>query len=260
MSTRLRARLLLLAALALVVLSACGSGSGGAAATKKDPSKSTTSAPPSASGPACPSGAKCFDFADKSSGWPETNEADHFANQDPYLGGSYRIGGRASGTWNITAPVKVTELADDYGVQIDADVVPGQNFPPNAAWGASCWTSPLQGSRFSGFGVYVQPSTATIGLWDQYTGAFKPLKGRDVSAVVKPGQKNHLSLSCVQAPAAGGAEARIAVQVNGSEVGSLHYANSVKNFGWKPADGVGLFVAGKGADAFYDNVVIAAAK
>ena len=239
--------------LALVALAGCGAGSDAGDGEKKGAKEP---APPTSSPLVCPDGAQCFDFADKDSGWPEQNETGYFANQDPYLDGSYRIGGREAGTWNVTSPVQVTELANDYGVQIETDAVSGEGFPANAAWGASCWTALVDGGGFSGFGVYVQQGTATLGLWNQYTGEFKPLKNRDVSGLVKAGQKNHLTLSCRQESASGGAQARIDVELNGSAAVSIAYANSVQNFGWKPADGVGLLVAGKGADVFYDDVVI----
>ena len=169
---------------ALVVLAGCG-GSGSAAGDgeKKDAQEP---AAPTSSPLVCPDGAQCFDFADKDSGWPEQNETGYFANQDPYLDGSYRIGGREAGTWNVTSPVHVT-TGHDYGVQIETDAVSGEGFPATAAWGASCWTAPVDGGGFSGFGVYVQQGIATLGLWNQFTGEFKSLKNRDVSVLVKPG-------------------------------------------------------------------------
>ena len=186
------------------------------------------------------------------------NDDNHFAGHDPYLDGSYRLGARESGSWSLTAPMKLSDVSSDYSVQVDADATMSQSFPDEAAWGATCWTRPLASGRVAGFGVYVQPQKITLGVFDQFTGAFKPLKTHDSEGLVKPGEKSHLTMTCREDTAADSPAAAVKVQINGKPTIAVTYARSVKNFGWQTADGIGLLAAGKGADVFYDNVVIAA--
>ncbi len=240
-------------ALAAAAVAACGSDSAdagpGADVQPSDEASKTE--------PACPATAQCFDFTEDSEGWPEVNDDRHFAGRDTYLDGTYRIGARESGSWSLTAPVAASDLADDYGVQVDADATLGQGFPEEAAWGATCWTRPVGQDRIAGFAVYVQPERITLGLYDETTGAFKPLKQRDAEGLAKAGEKSHLTLRCRQDTSSGSAVARIDAALNGAPMLSLEYANSVKTHAWQPADGIGLLAAGKGADVFYDHVVLA---
>ena len=207
--------------------------------------------------PKCAPDARCYDFATSSDGWPDINDDNHFAGRDPYLDGSYRLGARQSGSWSLTAPLKVSDLSSDYAVQIDTDATMAQSFPDDAAWGATCWTRPVAGGQIAGFGVYVQPKKVTLGLFDQSTGAFKPLKSNDAEGLVKPGEKSHLTMTCRQDTDAGSPVAAVKVQLNGKPTIAVSYPRSVKNYAWVTADGIGLLAAGKGADVFYDNVVIA---
>jgi hypothetical protein len=245
-----------LAALLVLALAGCRSSEESANDDAKAASDKASSKPsPSASQAPCAEDAKCFDFARSGSGWTESDEAGYYAKQDDYLDGSFRMTAREAGTWHAAAPVKVTDLANDYGVRIEADAVMGQDFPGTAAWGASCWTGATDSAGPTGFGVYVQPGAVTVGVWSD-GGEFKPLKSRDVSKIVKPAEKNHLALSCRQDTSNGPVEAAIGVELNGSSVLSTSYAKSVQNVSWEVGDGVGLLVAGKGGDVFYDDVVV----
>ncbi len=258
MSVRRRAAACLFALLALSV-AGCGSSENasddGAKGAKGASDKAASSTPSPAADSGCPEDAKCFDFSESGSGWAEADEAGYFAKQDAYLDGTFRMTAREAGTWNAAAPVKVTDLANDYGVTIETDAVMGQNFPASAAWGASCWTGADDAAGLTGFGVYVQPKSATVGVWSD-GGEFKPLKSGDVAKVVKPAEKNHLVLSCRQGTSKGAVEAVIDVELNGSPVVSTSYGKGVQNASWEVGDGVGLLVAGKGGDVFYDDVVV----
>src|ERR1700712_1990883 len=240
--------------LVCAAVSACGGSGGPAASTPGQPSGHGTTPAPS---PECATDARCYDFSTSSDGWPDVNDDGHFAGRDPYLDGSYRLVARQTGSWSLTAPVRVSELSADYAVQVDADATMSKAFPDDAAWGATCWTRPVGNGQITGFGVYVQTMKVTIGLFDQHTGAFKPLKSTDSGGLVKPGEKCHLTLSCQQDTSSGGSAAAVKVQINGKPAVALSYAKSVKNYGWEPADGAGLLAAGQGADVFYDNVVVA---
>ena len=230
-----------------------GSDASGDAGPIEPSGQETTASPP----PKCATDARCFDFATSADGWPNVNDDNHFAGRDPYLDGSYRLGARQSGSWSLAAPLKVSDLSSDYAVQIDTDATMAQTFPDEAAWGATCWTRPVGAGQIAGFGVYVQPKKITLGLFDQFTGAFKPLKSDDSASLVKPGEKSHLTMTCRQDTVSGAPVAAVKVQINGKPTIAVSYARSVKNYGWQTADGIGLLAAGKGADVFYDNVVIA---
>lgn len=236
--------------LALAALAACGGGSGAG-----DPATSPSQDPEATELP-CPGKARCFEFTNDSDGWPEVNDDQHFAGRDAYLDGSYRIGARESGSWSLRAPLRVGDLSQDYGVQIETDATLGQQFPPTAAWGATCWTRDLGDGRVAGFGAYVQPDVVTVGLYNQTSGVFQPLERHRADGLSEPGKRSHLVLRCTQDTSTGDAKARIEVELDGTAALTLSYANSVKNFGWAPADGVGLLVAGKDADVFYDHVVV----
>ena len=121
-----------------------------------------------------------------------------------------------------------------------------KTFPDEAAWGATCWTRPVGGGQIAGFGVYVQPQEVTIGLFDQSTGAFKPLKSIDAGGLVKPGEKSHLTMTCRQDTSSAGPAAVVKVQINGKPTIALSYARSVKNYAWQTADGVGPARRGPG--------------
>lgn len=245
-----------LVALLALVLTGCGSSEAGEKDTSKSDEASAAAEPSATSGSTpCPEEAKCFDFSEAGSGFAEVNEPAYFAKQDSYLEGSFRMTSRQAGTWNAPAPVKVTDLANDYGVSIETDAVMGQSFPDSAAWGASCWTGEEDGRGLTGFGVYVQPRSVTVGVWSD-GGEFKPLKSRDVSAVLEPGEKNRLLLSCGQDTSSGSVEAALGVELNGEPVVSTTYGKGAQNVSWEVGDGVGLFVAGKGGDVFFDDVVV----
>jgi hypothetical protein len=140
---------------------------------------------------------------------------------------------------------------------VDTDATMAKAFPDEAAWGATCWTRPVGNGQIAGFGVYVQPEKVTIGLFDQSTGAFKPLKSTDASGLVKPGEKSHLTMTCRQDTSGGGVAADVRVRINGKPTVAVSYPRSVQDYAWQVADGVGLLAAGQGADVFYDHVVIA---
>jgi hypothetical protein len=235
-------------------VSGCGGSAGADAADSSKPSDLETTTAPA---PKCAANARCYSFATSSEGWPDVNDNDHFASRDPYLDGSYRLGARETGSWSLAAPLKVSDLSSDYAVQVDADATMAKTFPDDAAWGATCWTRPVADGQIAGFGVYVQPKKVTLGLFDQSTGAFKPLKSIDSGGLVKPGEKSHLTMTCHQDTESGATVAAVKVQINSKPTIAVSYARSVKNYVWQTADGVGLLAAGKGADVFYDNVVIA---
>ncbi len=235
--------------------SGCGGTDSSGEAGPDGPSGVASTAPPP---PKCASDARCYDFSTSSDGWPNVNDDNHFAGRDPYLDGTYRLGARQSGSWSLPAPVKVSDLSSDYAVQIDTDATMAKSFPDEAAWGASCWTRPVGAGQIAGFGVYVQPKQITVGLFDQSTGAFRPLKSDDSQGLVKPGEKSHLTMTCRQDTASGAPVATVKVQINGKPTIAVSYARSVKDYAWQTADGVGLLAAGQGADVFYDNVVVSA--
>ena len=189
MAARLLAASCLLTA-ALAALTAC-SGAGSSAKGTAGPSAEAAS-----TAAACPQGDRCYDFTDDSEGWPEVSDDQHFAGHDVYLDGSYRVGARQSGSWSMPAPFRLSDLSPDYGVQLDVDATLGQGFPPDAAWGATCWTRDLGNGRVAGFGAYVQPDDLTVGIYDAGTGAFTPLQHRHQTGISGTGQEEppHLAL------------------------------------------------------------------
>jgi hypothetical protein len=236
------------------VASACGGSEGSEAVAPGKPSDQGTTAAPT---PKCATNARCYSFATSDEGWPDVNDDNHFAGRDPYLDGSYRIGARETGSWSLTAPVKISDISSDYAVQIDTDATMSKTFPDDAAWGATCWTRPVPNGQIAGFGVYVLPKKVSIGLFDQSSGDFKPLKSAGSDGLVKPGKKSHLTMTCHLDATSDGPDAVVNVQINGKPTLAVSYPKSVNNYDWQPADGVGLLAAGKGADVFYDNVEIA---
>jgi hypothetical protein len=240
--------------LVLAAASACAGPVGSGEAGPDKPSGGGSTAPPP---PKCAPDARCYDFATSADGWPDVNDDAHFAGRDPYLDGTYRLVARQTGSWSLTAPLAVSDLSQDWGVQVDTDATMAKTFPDEAAWGATCWTRPVGDGQIAGFGVYVQPAEVTIGLFDQSTGAFKPLKSTEADGLVKPGEKSHLTMTCRQDTSSGGLAADVKVRINGKPTVAVSYAQSVKNYAWQTGDGVGLLAAGQGADVFYDNVVVA---
>ena len=239
-------------AIALASVAACG----GAGEPSLGTGQVSASNDPTATQAPCPGTARCYDFTEDSQGWPDVSDDQHFAGRDPYLGGSYRIVARQPGSWVLAAPLRTSDLAPDYGVQIDTDATLGQEFSPDAAWGAACWTRDLGEGRIAGFAAHVQPGVLTVGLYDENDGTFQPLGSHKSTDISAPGKKSHLMLRCRQVSSALGPAARIDAQVDGATSVSVRYLRSVKNYPWSPAEGLGLLVAGQGADAFYDNVVV----
>ena len=249
MSARL-ARACCVLAIALASVAACGGSD------KTSLGAGQPTGHPSATPSACPPGAQCYDFTTDSQGWPDVNDDQHFAGRDPYLDGSYRVVARQPGSWVLTAPLLVRPLSPDDAVQVDTDATPGGEFSPDAAWGAACWTHDLGDGRVAGFAAQVQPGVLTVGLYDESTGAFRPLRSHRDQSISVPGKKSHLMLRCHKVASALGPAARIDAQLDGATAVSVRYLQSVKNYAWAPSDGVGLLVAGQGADAFYDHVVV----
>ena len=177
--------------IAAATLAGCGSDSTDDPGSEERPTDDASQAAPE-----CPEGARCFDFTEDSEGWPEISDDEHFAGRDAYLDGTYRVGARQPGSWTMTAPVQVSALADDYGVQVDTDATLGQAFPPEAAWGITCWTRKTRQGQIAGFAVYVQLNAVTIGLYDEDTGDFEPLKELEAEGLTTPGEKTHLMLRC----------------------------------------------------------------
>lgn len=241
-----------LAVVLLVALTAC-SGDDGSGAAVGGPSAEAT-----ATDPACAADARCYDFTDDSDGWPEISDDEHFAGHDVYLDGSYRVGAREPGSWSMPAPLRIRDLSPGYGVQVDVDATPGQGFPDDAAWGATCWTRDLGGGRVAGFGAHVQPDGLTVGIYDSKTGAFDALKVVPAEDLTKPGKKRHLTLRCVQVASSGAAVAQIRAQVDGSTTAAVSYGADAQDRDWSVAEGLGLVAAGQGADVFYDHVVVTA--
>jgi hypothetical protein len=239
-------------AIVLASVAACG----GADEPSLGAGQVSPSKDPTASQIPCPDTARCYDFSADSQGWPDVNDDQHFAGRDPYLDGSYRIVAREPGSWVLAAPLRISDLAQDYGVQVDTDATLGREFSADAAWGAACWTRDLGDGRIAGFAAHVQPGVLTVGLYDENDGTFQPLGTRKSASISAPGKKSHLMLRCRQVSSALGPAARIDAQVDGATSVSVRYLRSVKNYAWSPADGLGLLVAGQGADAFYDNVVV----
>jgi hypothetical protein len=238
-----------LLAVAVAALTACSAG--GDAGDGAEPGSGNA-----ATDPACPTSSRCYDFTDDSQGWPEVSDDQHFAGHDVYLEGSYRVGVREPGSWSMPAPLRIRDLSPGYGVKIEVDATPGRSFPDEAAWGATCWTRDLGGGRVTGFGVDVAPDVLTVGLYDEQTGAFHPLKTERHDGLTKAGKKSHLTLRCGQVASSGTAVAKISAQLDGSAAVAVSYDSSPGHDPWTPADGLGLVAAGQGADVFYDHVVV----
>jgi hypothetical protein len=157
----------------------------------------------------------------------------------------------------MAAPMQISDLSPGYGVKLQVDATPGQAFPDDAAWGATCWTRDLGGGRVAGFGAQVQHDALTVGLYDDRSGAFAPLRTAREDDLTGAGKKSHLTLRCVQDAASGSAVAHVSARVGGTTV-AVSYDSGADHQPWTPADGLGLVAAGQGADVFYDHVVVTA--
>ena len=139
-----------LCAVALAALTACSSdGDAGKAVV---PSAEAT-----ATDPACPASTRCYEFTDDSEGWPEISDDQHFAGHDVYLKGSYRVGVREPGSWSMPAPLRISDLSNDYGVL----VVNGQMVAAASVATLGLVCPPTTRTQPSDNDVAARPSTAT---------------------------------------------------------------------------------------------------
>jgi hypothetical protein len=207
----------------------------------------------------CPATAdKCDDFSSTSTGWPVTNTANYYANYDNYLGGTYRIGERHDATISEDAPIKATDVSNNYSVQIDADVIAGTGAPATAAAGFVCWEQEnSDGDGTTGFVLSINGSTADIGLWDSFDSTYHKIASEPAAGLLNyGGTPNHLTALCIQGTHAGGPQAQIGLAVNGKVAVTAAYDKTVKNYEWSVANGIGVIAEGNGADFFYDNFAL----
>jgi hypothetical protein len=258
----------------MAVAAACSSTTGGKGTSSPSPSVPATSsgASPSATGfpstpaassstPAtggCPTGAYCDDFSSSGSGWPVENKQHYFAQYDPFLGGTYRMGERTAATASEVAPFEITKIASDYSVQVDVDAVLAKTMPAPTSFGVSCWEHATKdGSSTGAFVILVSSTKASIGLWSDEDGSYHSITTKPVDGVLKTdGTANHLTVTCIQGTSGGSAQAQLAVTVNGTQVASANYAKGVSTFAWAVGPHIGLLASGESSDIFYDNFVI----
>jgi hypothetical protein len=263
---------------AVVLLAGCASvtsgegtavpaSTGSAPSSSARPSASSVSLSPPGASASVPSSSSatndcggadyCDDFSDASSGWPVENEANYYANYDNYLGGTYRMGERTTNGKTQLAPVDITTLSNDYSVQIDVDAVLGNKAPANSYLGLVCWDHDASGGTEAGFLFFVTADEVDVTLLPDSGGKPQTLNENQGGNFVKPyPAKNHLTATCLQKESGGGTSADLTLAVNGATVLHEQYAKSVKNFSWSPGSHVGLLVAGKKSDVFYDNFTI----
>lgn len=243
---------------AAMLLTACGGGSGGSSASEtasSEPSEDTSASPSESAGAVtCPTGATCYDFA-TADGWPQANETDYFAGQDAYGGGSYRFGARADGLYTLAAPVAASTLSPEYAVDVSATVTLGPQVADGSSAGLRCWAP--EDSR-GGFAALLDGSDVVLGVVGA-DGAFTEIDRAALSAPVGPGGRARLGLSCVQDSSSGNVEAALVVSVDDEALVEAAYGNGAANVGWEAQDGVGIAVEGMGADAFFDDLVVAPA-
>jgi hypothetical protein len=259
-----------LAALALV-LAGCASVTSGTgtirtsgASSRPPVSASTpvgpTSLPPTSSAsvaPRCAPADYCDDFADASSGWPVENETNYFANYDPYLGGTYRMGERTTNGKTQLAPLDITTISSDYSVQVDVDAVLGKSAPTSSYMGIVCWDHHAADGSEAGFLFFVSANSVDVTLLPDSGSGPQTLNENQGGSFVKPyPAKNHLTATCLQRTAAGGVEADLTLAIDGATVLHEQYAKSVKNYTWSPGPKVGLLVGGEKSDVFYDNFAV----
>lgn len=208
----------------------------------------------------CVAGADyCDTFDDATSGWPEANPSHYFAKYDPYNGGSYRMGERTDAAISEDAPLDVTDVANDYSVQVDVDATPGQDFSSTDEIGIVCWEHPIEGGggTTSAFLLELSESKATIGLWDGTDGSYHEITSASATGALSTTGSTHLTGLCLQGTANGSAQAaQLSLSVNGTEVVSANYAKSVSAYDWAVGPSVGLLAIGAGSDVFYDNFAV----
>jgi hypothetical protein len=220
------------------------------------PSSSATS-----SGPAtdCVAGADyCDTFDDPGSGWPEANPSHYFAKYDSFNGGSYRMGERTDAAISEDAPLDVTDVANDYSVQVDVDATPGPDFSATNEIGIVCWEHPIEGGNgsTSAFLLELSESKATIGLWDGTDGSYHEVTSAAADGALSTPGSTHLTALCLQGTTNGSAQAQLSLSVDGTEVVSANYDKSVSTYEWDVGPRVGLLAIGAGSDVFYDNFAV----
>jgi hypothetical protein len=229
------------------------------ASTSSSPSLSvpTTSSPPTGSSSAaagCTTGDYCDDFSSASTGWPVENTAHYFANYAEDLGGSYRMGERSDNAKTQLAPVDITTISKNYGVQVDVDAVLGKAAPASSFIGIVCWDHTTATDSEAGFLFFVTADSVDVTLLPDTGSKPRTLTGNQGGSFVKPyPATNHLTATCVQRTTSAGVEADLSLVVNGAAVLQEQYAKSVKNYPWSPGSRTGLLVAGPKSDVFYDN-------
>jgi hypothetical protein len=248
---------------AVVVLAACSSGTARHARRSVSPPSSST--PISSPAPlGCPGGAAyCDAFNDPSSGWGDTNQADYYYGYNAFMGGTYRIGSRAASTIDSSAPKQLGDIAPQYGIRVDADVVINPSSPAGAAVGLTCWAHPsADGKAESAFVFFVYADHVKVVLWDAPHGTAVDVSDDDISVLKPSGTWNHLTATCTVAhDPSGAAIAQLDLRVNGTDAVSANYDSSTSGAQWSAssADGtshVGVLASGAGADAFFDNVAL----
>jgi hypothetical protein len=204
----------------------------------------------------------CDTFSDPNSGWPRANPSHFYADYDPYLGGSYRMGERTDAAISEDAPYDITDAANDYSVRVDVDATPGDGFGGNNQLGITCWEHEIEeggDGTTSAFLLQLSGTAAMIGLWDGADGSYQLLKSVPARTVLDTSATNHLTAQCIQGTASGSTHAQLSLAVNGAEVISISYAKSIANYDWSVGARVGLLAVGEGSDVFYDNFAITGA-
>lgn len=211
----------------------------------------------------CPSDAAyCETFDGSAKDWPSKNTTDFYEGYDSYLGGSYRMGERTDATVTADAPVNASDISQDYSVQVDVDAELGQSFPADGEFGITCWEHPVSdGSTNTAFLFFINPTGASIDLWDSIEGKDHTLAQVPLQGVVNASGVNHLTATCIQGnnPQTQEVQAQLALSINGQKVVSVNYDKTTKQYAWDVGtdqSSLGLLVAGKGSDVFYKNFAV----
>lgn len=261
----MRRTLTALALATTLMLTACGgTGDGDGRAEASPRPETSTSAPatddagPAADGPAepetgCPDDADACATFDDLDDWPEDNTADLFAGYDRYLGGTYRLLARTDKRVRAGTPFATTDHSNESSVVVDADFAVHLDSPATSEAGIGCWRRPDSPTEFI---FLVSRDTVRIVLQtedgQQVDLAYAPTD----DALLGNSAVNHLRAECTQSTGDSGAEAHLALTLNGQRLISVEYPKTVQQHAWEVGPGIGLYVSGSGADVFFDNVAV----
>ena len=190
----------------------------------------------------------CETFDTDTAGWTDDNSADSFAGWDAYQGGSYRMVIRNGSAISVRGPYDITDSSPDYGVQIDVDALLGTDAPSGSGVGVGCWGSDDTDTYFE---LLLDDQSAYIALVS--AGDVHVLDKEPAAGVLDTAGVNHLTAQCQQSATG---DADLALTVNGQQLASVQYANSVQSFAWSVGPQVLLVADGAGTDVFYDNFAI----